>query len=194
MAAGGIVIREGTRPLIAVVQRRKDNGWVLPKGKLKRKERARTAARREVVEETGHQVTAVHEFLGAISYASSGRPKIVYFWKMKAVATQAYRPLREIKAVQWLSLNSAVEKLSRPIERAFLCNIGRKVVQSDRTPVRKRKTVRKLSSLHRTPRHAKPSPHAGGTAMGAILPILFRQAPLGFRGDGARGIVPSIPR
>ena len=34
MAAGGIVVRGTHTPLIAVVQRRKDDGWVLPKGKL----------------------------------------------------------------------------------------------------------------------------------------------------------------
>ena len=67
LAAGGIVVRGGARPLIAVVQRRKDNGWVLPKGKLKRKERSIAAARREVREETGQKVL-VHEFLGIISY------------------------------------------------------------------------------------------------------------------------------
>jgi hypothetical protein len=35
MAAGGIVIRNGAKPLLAVVQRRRANAWVLPKGKLK---------------------------------------------------------------------------------------------------------------------------------------------------------------
>jgi len=38
MGAGGIVVRGGPRPLIALVQRSKDDAWVLPKGKLKRKE------------------------------------------------------------------------------------------------------------------------------------------------------------
>jgi 8-oxo-dGTP diphosphatase len=38
MGAGGIVVRGGPRRLIALVQRSKDDAWVLPKGKLKRKE------------------------------------------------------------------------------------------------------------------------------------------------------------
>ena len=66
-AAGGIVVRGGARPLIAVVQRSKDERWVLPRGKLKRDENPLAGARREVVEETGHRVQ-VHEFLGAITY------------------------------------------------------------------------------------------------------------------------------
>ena len=49
LAAGGIVLRGGARPRIAVVQRRKDNGWVLPKGKLKSKESVISAARREAL-------------------------------------------------------------------------------------------------------------------------------------------------
>ena len=34
LAAGGIVLRSGETPLIAVVRLRKRNEWVLPKGKL----------------------------------------------------------------------------------------------------------------------------------------------------------------
>jgi 8-oxo-dGTP diphosphatase len=188
MAAGGIVIREGTRPLIAVVQRRKDNGWVLPKGKLKRKERARAAARREVVEETGHKV-AVREFLGAITYTSSGRPKVVYFWKMRALSVQLYEPMREIRAVEWLPLRSAIEKLSRPLERAFLGNIGQRAVQSDKKPARK--AARKIRSARR---RRVPGKASRDQAIAAILPSLFRQVPLGFRSDSARGVVPSMPR
>ena len=82
-AAGGIVVRKGARPLIAVVQRAKDELWVLPRGKLKRDESPIAGARREVMEETGHRVR-VREFLGAITYRARGRPKIVQFWRMQA--------------------------------------------------------------------------------------------------------------
>ena len=67
LAAGGIVISGGRKPRIAIVQRRRDNAWVLPKGKLKPDERPIAAARREATEETGCEVR-VHEFLGVISY------------------------------------------------------------------------------------------------------------------------------
>ncbi|MGH6683664.1 MAG: NUDIX domain-containing protein, partial [Pseudolabrys sp.] len=84
-AAGGIVVRGGTRPRIAVVQRSKDDRWVLPRGKLERDENPAAGARREVIEETGHRVK-VHEYLGAITYRARGRPKVVHFWRMKAAA------------------------------------------------------------------------------------------------------------
>ena len=58
LAAGGIVIRNGAKPLVAVVQRRRDNAWVLPKGKLKPNEKPIAGARREAVEETGSSTCA----------------------------------------------------------------------------------------------------------------------------------------
>ena len=48
-AAGGIVVRNGARPLIAIVQRAKDELWVLPRGKLKRDESPLVGARREEI-------------------------------------------------------------------------------------------------------------------------------------------------
>ena len=63
-AAGGIVVRKTrTRPLFAVVQRSKDDRWVLPRGKLKSSERPKVAARREVFEETGLVVSAARHVL-----------------------------------------------------------------------------------------------------------------------------------
>jgi len=85
-AAGGIVVRKGSaRALVAVVQRSKDDRWVLPRGKLKRDENARAGAQREVVEETGHRVE-VKDYLGAITYTVRGQPKVVQFWRMQAAA------------------------------------------------------------------------------------------------------------
>src|SRR3974377_239748 len=34
LAAGGIVLQEGSRPRFAIVRLRRDKSWVLPKGKL----------------------------------------------------------------------------------------------------------------------------------------------------------------
>ncbi len=77
-AAGGVVLRGRTRPRVAVVQRSKDQLWVLPRGKLRRGESPIVGARREVREETGFRVR-VREFLGAITYRAQGRPKVVQF-------------------------------------------------------------------------------------------------------------------
>jgi 8-oxo-dGTP diphosphatase len=123
LAAGGIVLRSGETPLIAVVRLRKRNEWVLPKGKLDDGEVARDAAVREVVEETGHEVT-VHEFLGTLVYESGGRSKAVHYWRMETNGGQLYELMDDVKAVEWLPLDAAVERLSRAYERVFLANVG----------------------------------------------------------------------
>jgi len=123
MGAGGIVVRGGPRPLIALVQRSKDDAWVLPKGKLKRKEAPITAAEREVVEETGYRVE-IHDYLGAISYKVGRRLKLVEFWRMQALSKTGRRPTDDIKAVQWLPLEAAIKQLELPLEQLFLRNVG----------------------------------------------------------------------
>jgi 8-oxo-dGTP diphosphatase len=123
LAAGGIVVKRGAAPLIAVVRQRKRNEWVLPKGKLTVGETARAAAEREVLEETGHDVL-VHEFLGTLVYEASGRTKIVNFWRMEAHPAPSRPLMNDVKAVVWLSLDQAVERLSRAYEREFLAHIG----------------------------------------------------------------------
>jgi 8-oxo-dGTP diphosphatase len=127
LAAGGIVIRNGGKPLVAVVQRRRDNAWVLPKGKLKPNEKPIAAARREATEETGAEVRA-HEFLGVISYLGGSGPKIAHFWRMQAIGGPPGKPMDDIKAVEWLPLSAAIERLSLPHEQIFLRNVGRKVL------------------------------------------------------------------
>jgi 8-oxo-dGTP diphosphatase len=123
LAAGGIVLRQEATPLIAVVRLRKRNEWVLPKGKLDDGETPRAAAIREVLEETGHEVS-VHEFLGTLVYESGGRSKVVHYWRMETSGGQVYELMDDVKAVDWLPLDAAVERLSRGYERAFLSNVG----------------------------------------------------------------------
>src|SRR5476649_92070 len=147
-AGGGIVVRNGARPLIAVVQRSKDDRWVLPRGKLKRTERAITGARREVVEETGHRVR-VREFLGAITYRARGRPKVVQFWRMQAQARPSHDLMRDIAAVEWLSLAEAIRRLSYPLERLFLRSVGRRAIP------RRKHAERRKAALRHKPRKAK---------------------------------------
>jgi len=123
LAAGGIVLREGSRPRIAIVRLRRDKSWVLPKGKLYPGERALAGAKREVLEETGHEVS-VHGFLGSMLYSVDGRTKIVQFWHMRASGSPVREPMDDIKAVKWLSLKQAIEMLSRDHEKLFLANVG----------------------------------------------------------------------
>ena len=123
MAAGGIVVRQAETPLVAVVRLRKRNEWVLPKGRLDRGETPRAAAEREVMEETGHAV-AVHEFLGTLVYEARSGSRVVHYWRMEAGDAPVRKLMRDVRAVDWLPLGQAVERLSRGYERAFLENVG----------------------------------------------------------------------
>lgn len=127
LAAGGIVLQPGETPKIAVVRLRKRSEWVLPKGKLDAGETARDAAIREVLEETGHAV-AVHEFLGTLAYHSGSAIKVVHFWRMIAEAVPTRKLMKDVTAVDWLSLDAALERLSREHERAFLAEVGPQAV------------------------------------------------------------------
>jgi 8-oxo-dGTP diphosphatase len=123
LAAGGIVLHNGPIHRFAVVQSSKTDTWGLPKGKLAAGEDAMTAARREVLEETGYRAT-VHEFLGMLAYEASGRPKIVRFWRMEAESAPAGRLMRDVRAVRWLALEDAIGQLSYLREQAFLQQVG----------------------------------------------------------------------
>ncbi|MGC2774473.1 MAG: NUDIX hydrolase, partial [Bradyrhizobium sp.] len=123
MAAGGIVLRREQPPRIAVVRLRKRDEWVLPKGKLDDGETPRDAAKREVLEETGHRVT-VHEFLGTLVYDTGTRSKVVHYWRMEAADEPSGPLMDDVRAVDWLPLDAAVARLSRDHERTFLETVG----------------------------------------------------------------------
>ena len=140
-AAGGIVLRGGAKPRVAVVRRSKDDRWVLPRGKLKRDENPIAGAKREALEETGHRVE-VHEFLGAITYLTRGRPKLVQFWHMRAAERPSRDLTADIEEVEWLPLAAAVRRLSFPLEKLFLRTVGRRMLRRRR---HRRKPRRKLA-------------------------------------------------
>jgi len=89
----------------------------------------------EATEETGVAVR-VHEFLGVISYLGDNGQKIVHFWRMRALDGPVGKPMDDIKAVEWLSLSAAIERLTLSHEQLFLRNIGRKALKRARRGTR----------------------------------------------------------
>ncbi len=153
LAAGGIVTRGQVRPLFAVVRLRRQKSWVLPKGKLNRNETALAAARREAIEETGHDM-AVREFLGSLAYKTSTRPKTVRFWRMEASGRPVAKLMRDVSAVRWLPLSRAIGKLTHEREKEFLARVGPQALSALR---RKRTIVRIVSRTKLPPAPAKRS-------------------------------------
>jgi 8-oxo-(d)GTP phosphatase len=126
VAAGAVVLRrESGRSEVLLVHRPKYDDWSFPKGKLDPHEPARTAAVREVLEETG-----VHIRLGppladqAYVYGPKhDRTKVVHYWVGRArsddeVAT--YEPNHEIDDVRWVDVDEAKRLLSYPRDRDTL--------------------------------------------------------------------------
>ncbi|MES5482198.1 NUDIX domain-containing protein [Bradyrhizobium sp. INPA03-11B] len=148
LAAGGIVLRREAPPRFAVVRLRKRNEWVLPKGKLDDGETARAAAEREVLEETGHDVD-VHEFLGTLVYDSGGRSKVVHYWRMDAGGKPVRELMSDIREVDWLPLDAALERLSRGYERAFLENVGPIALQAAANAERERRARLRVAAAER---------------------------------------------
>jgi 8-oxo-dGTP diphosphatase len=167
LAAGGIVLRQEATPLIAVVRLRKRNEWVLPKGKLDDGETPRDAAEREVLEETGHDVS-VHEFLGTLVYESGGRFKVVHYWRMETGREPSHELMDDVRAVDWLPLEAAVERLSRAYERAFLANVGPLALEA--AALARRSKTRKPPALVKRRRRPTAAPQPPQTIPATIAP------------------------
>ena len=76
---------------------------MLPKGKLNRNETPLAAAKREAIEETGHDMK-VREFLGSLAYTTSARPQdrplLAHGGKPRARG----KLMKDVSAVRWLPL------------------------------------------------------------------------------------------
>lgn len=119
-AAGGVPhrSRKGTDEYL-LVHRPRYNDWSLPKGKLNTDESFLDAARREVEEETGHEVE-VGATLGTVGYAMpDGTDKVVRWWLMEADKGE-FRPNSEVDEIAWLPAGKATKALTYGNDQAVL--------------------------------------------------------------------------
>jgi 8-oxo-dGTP diphosphatase len=172
LAAGGIVIRGNTKPRFAIVRMRREKSWVLPKGKLMPREHPRDAAKREVLEETGHDVS-VHKFLGSVAYPADGRIKIVQFWLMRASGLPEYELSDDVKVVKWLPLRQAIDTLSRPHEKVFLTHVGPIALHEIRKTAGKKS---RAARRKRRPSDTPATPHVIAMSYEKTRPNAFAKA------------------
>jgi 8-oxo-dGTP pyrophosphatase MutT (NUDIX family) len=107
--AGGVVYRRDVkrgRPKYLLVQAKKDTSWVLPKGHIEPRERAKDAAVREVFEETGTWARIVHE-LKTVQFNVDQAKVVSQFYAMEAVSN-GKSP--EHRALDWLTIDAAIQK------------------------------------------------------------------------------------
>lgn len=111
-SAGCVVYRKRNQTVEFLLARREDSPWMLPRGKMLQDERPRTAAVREVFEETGVKVRATIE-VGAYSYPiGKGRYKHVQFYAATALSGTPTPDGREFSEVSWLSFQDAIAGVS----------------------------------------------------------------------------------
>jgi 8-oxo-dGTP diphosphatase len=120
-AAGGVVWKVTSKGLlkVAVVHRPRYDDWSFPKGKLEPGEDHRTAALREVEEETGLRCRAGVELPQARYRDRKGRSKRVRYWSMEVI-DGSFEPNDEVDELAWLSLGDAHARLSYGHDRAVL--------------------------------------------------------------------------
>jgi 8-oxo-dGTP diphosphatase len=123
-AAGGVLVRgEPGEQEVAVVHRPKYRDWSLPKGKLRRWERWKRAALREVAEETGMRCEALEE-LSAVRYLDRhGRRKLVRYWLMRPLDGR-FEPNREVDELRWLAPEDAVALLDYEHDRELVRSVS----------------------------------------------------------------------
>lgn len=119
-AAGGVLWRTAATVVeVLVVHRPHRQDWSFPKGGLEAGETASEAAWREVLEETGFQVT-IGEYLGWVRYRDHrGRAKQVDWWVMTVAGGDA-TVNDEVDELLWLAVTEAAELLSYDTDRDIL--------------------------------------------------------------------------
>jgi 8-oxo-dGTP diphosphatase len=104
---------------VLLVHRPRYDDWSFPKGKIDDGETPAEAALREVLEETGLDVS-LGAHVGAVEYSDRfGRPKIVHYWAMTAEGGGFTRN-REVDEIAWLPFDQALTRLTYERDRAVL--------------------------------------------------------------------------
>lgn len=125
-SAGGVVYKkDGPSLKVCLISKRGGHVWALPKGRVNEGETPEDAARREVLEETGHEAE-VGERIDEIDYYFYWKEnrtlyhKLVSFYLMPLVAESVGERDGEADAVGWFSLGEAWRKLSYLNEKEIL--------------------------------------------------------------------------
>jgi 8-oxo-dGTP pyrophosphatase MutT (NUDIX family) len=121
--AGCVVYRRRAGTLEVLLARREDSPWMLPRGKCNPEERPRTAAAREVLEETGVRVRPTME-VGAYTYPiGKARYKHVVFFAATVISGSPVADCREFSEVAWVPIDTALST-SLPRDAVMIDMVG----------------------------------------------------------------------
>jgi len=179
--AGGIIQRSTQNgEEILVVYRKTEQDWTLPKGEVKDNESFQDAVLREVEAETGCSCR-LGNYLGTISFADKGVPKVVMFWKMTVVQEKTPRAAGEVIGESvWLPIPAAIQRLSHAQEKTLIARLGNGAAKAAVATV-----------------ESQPLPQAHVQIKPEPAPQPLSQAPVQIKPEPAPlppPIVPAIPR
>jgi 8-oxo-dGTP diphosphatase len=114
-AAGGVVWRRSSKGSVKVllVHRPHYDDWSLPKGKLDPGESHKSAALREVEEETGLRCVIDEELAEVRYHDRKDRPKRVRYWAMQP-RDGDFEPNDEVDQVRWVALDEVANLVTYP--------------------------------------------------------------------------------
>lgn len=121
IAAGSVIWRKVNGEVqIALVHRPRYDDWSLPKGKQDPGESTIACAYRETLEETNLKVS-FGPYIGDIEYFVADGLKQVFYWSARlADDSPKFHPNDEVDALEWYSINDAVEKVTRDSDREII--------------------------------------------------------------------------
>lgn len=123
IAAGAVVLRKRNGGEVLLVHRPKYDDWSWPKGKQDAGEHVAATAVREVVEETGVEITLGRPLPPQLYKVGSGRTKYVHYWVGRVVGDEdvsGYPANDEIDQVAWLGFDKARRMLTYADDVALL--------------------------------------------------------------------------
>jgi ADP-ribose pyrophosphatase YjhB (NUDIX family) len=128
-SAGGIVVRNITRKIILVNNKR--NTWTFPKGHIERNESALMAAKREIFEETGLKELQLIGDLGNYERIKRMHNQDIDFSKMKKIQLflfktnqQELNPIDpDIQKAVWINKDEVVNVLTYNQDKTFFLKI-----------------------------------------------------------------------
>ena len=128
VSAGGVAFRGTSDGIeVALIKTTKEGRWQLPKGHIDPGETADQAAIREVREEAGIECEII-SVIDSVDYWFVDRwgkepirtHKYVHFYLMKYVCGSTDDHDDEVTEARWFEMNTAIESLSFPAERAIV--------------------------------------------------------------------------
>lgn len=120
-AAGTVVLRRppGKQVQVLLIHRPSYHDWSLPKGKLDPDEYLAAAAVRETREETATKVRLAHP-VDRIQYPIPTGTKRVAYWLGEVVGESRFKANSEVDRRTWLSVPSALKRMTYADERALV--------------------------------------------------------------------------